>query len=426
MALIPTGRYPSQVDDADPDYPHGKARNSGSYQDGTGTPLEKDWINDDWGFKQALLADGLVTPSGDPDTAAASQYLDALRVVATRASFAERALRLREIVAGTAITDAQNVMAAARGRTRGHATIAIKHGTNNVSRVWDWGARDPAGSVASITSQVCGAARFPGPFAGFRILAIGTGGNRCSYSDDEGTTWAAGANLGATPRDIVANATHARFMATFASGVNVAYSADGVAAWASESTGLASAQGGIAVLANGDAVACGRDGDDFIAFALSADGGETWGPTGATLPDFGEYEGTPSEPGCVCGQARGKIFHVGRALGRTRIRICSSSDGVAWELNREFLSPSGDIGLFYASNPRIQMCEETGLLLVTSTLDNGCAVAFASPDLGATWSDARVYALSGEIPATAWAVAAGRVFATVGTRLYASDGIARP
>jgi hypothetical protein len=77
MALIPGTRYPAQTD-ADGDYPHGKARNAGSYNDGTGTPLEKDWVNDLWGFLQALLRAARITPSGDPDDAGASQYLEAV------------------------------------------------------------------------------------------------------------------------------------------------------------------------------------------------------------------------------------------------------------------------------------------------------------------------------------------------------------
>lgn len=80
MALIPSSRYPSQVD-ADGAYPLGKARNSGSYQDGTGTPLERDWVNDLWGFQQALLAAAEITPSGTPDQVGASQYLESLEAV---------------------------------------------------------------------------------------------------------------------------------------------------------------------------------------------------------------------------------------------------------------------------------------------------------------------------------------------------------
>lgn len=81
MALIPSSRYPGQTDTGDPGYPHGKARNSTTFQDGTGTPRERDGINDSWGFHQALLAAGRVVPSGDPDEVGSSQYLQALQVI---------------------------------------------------------------------------------------------------------------------------------------------------------------------------------------------------------------------------------------------------------------------------------------------------------------------------------------------------------
>lgn len=92
MALKPSDRYPGQTD-LDAAYPQGKARNAGSYQDGTGTPLEKDWVNDDWGFKQALLAAASITPSGDPDSATASQYLNAVTTIATNVATPIAALR---------------------------------------------------------------------------------------------------------------------------------------------------------------------------------------------------------------------------------------------------------------------------------------------------------------------------------------------
>lgn len=78
MALIPSSRYPAQTDTGDAAYPRGKARNAGSFQDGTGTPLEASWLNDLWGFQQALLGAAEITPSGTPDAVGASQYLDAL------------------------------------------------------------------------------------------------------------------------------------------------------------------------------------------------------------------------------------------------------------------------------------------------------------------------------------------------------------
>lgn len=87
MALVPSAQYPSQID-TDPAYPQGKARNAGSFQDGTGTPLEKAWVNDLWGFLQALLASAGITPSGSPDQVGASQYLQAVQAIATAAQTA--------------------------------------------------------------------------------------------------------------------------------------------------------------------------------------------------------------------------------------------------------------------------------------------------------------------------------------------------
>lgn len=80
MAIRPIIKYPSQVA-TDAAYPHGKAQNVTVSGDGTGTPLEKDWVNDIWGFLQALLGAGGITPSGTPDTATTSQYLAALNVL---------------------------------------------------------------------------------------------------------------------------------------------------------------------------------------------------------------------------------------------------------------------------------------------------------------------------------------------------------
>lgn len=85
MAIDPSASYTGQVDTSDPTgYPHGKAQNSASLGDGIGFPLEKDWINDLLGFEQALLVEVAATPSGTPDKAGSSQYLDAIKAVIRR------------------------------------------------------------------------------------------------------------------------------------------------------------------------------------------------------------------------------------------------------------------------------------------------------------------------------------------------------
>jgi hypothetical protein len=81
MAIRPIILYPSQVDGSDANYPHGKAKNRASEADTSATPLSKDWVNDLWGWQQALLAAAGMTPSGSADKVGASQYLDAVKQV---------------------------------------------------------------------------------------------------------------------------------------------------------------------------------------------------------------------------------------------------------------------------------------------------------------------------------------------------------
>lgn len=79
MAIRPSEQYPGQTDAGDlAGYPYGKAQNQSIVGDGTGTPLEAAWVNDVWGFLQALLQQAGVTPSGFPDKVGASDYLLAL------------------------------------------------------------------------------------------------------------------------------------------------------------------------------------------------------------------------------------------------------------------------------------------------------------------------------------------------------------
>jgi len=78
--IIPSSKYPSQTD-TDANYPQGKARNVTASGDTTGTPFEKDWVNDVWGFFQALMLETGISPSGSPDSATSSQIRDAVRAL---------------------------------------------------------------------------------------------------------------------------------------------------------------------------------------------------------------------------------------------------------------------------------------------------------------------------------------------------------
>ena len=64
------------------DYPLGSIKNDSVPGADDGTPLEKDWGNNVEGFHQALMVEAALTASGTPDTAVASQLLEAVKIVA--------------------------------------------------------------------------------------------------------------------------------------------------------------------------------------------------------------------------------------------------------------------------------------------------------------------------------------------------------
>lgn len=78
MALIPGNTYPGKINPPSAAYPLGSARNVTTPSDGTGTPLQANWVNDLWGLLQGLLVSANVTANGQPDTALSSQYFEAL------------------------------------------------------------------------------------------------------------------------------------------------------------------------------------------------------------------------------------------------------------------------------------------------------------------------------------------------------------
>lgn len=85
MAISISEQYPGKTAGNTTNYPLGEARNVTAPGDGTGTPWEKAIVNDDQGFKQALLTAAGITPSGTPDTAVASQYLEAIQIIIANA-----------------------------------------------------------------------------------------------------------------------------------------------------------------------------------------------------------------------------------------------------------------------------------------------------------------------------------------------------
>ena len=78
MAINPSTKYPGRTTPPDGNYPFGGGQNETVDGADDGTPLEIATLNDFWGFFQKLLQTAGLTADGNPDTAAASQYFEAL------------------------------------------------------------------------------------------------------------------------------------------------------------------------------------------------------------------------------------------------------------------------------------------------------------------------------------------------------------
>lgn len=77
MIVIST-QYPGKTTAPSGNYPQGSAKNITIPGDGTGTPWELSLLNDFLGFQQAVVLAAGITPSGNPDTAVASDVLDGI------------------------------------------------------------------------------------------------------------------------------------------------------------------------------------------------------------------------------------------------------------------------------------------------------------------------------------------------------------
>ncbi len=79
MAISPLATY-TNVDNPGATYPYGRAKNESSPGALDGSPFEKAWLNDLWGFYQRILTKAGIAPSASPETAVygGSQYLQAM------------------------------------------------------------------------------------------------------------------------------------------------------------------------------------------------------------------------------------------------------------------------------------------------------------------------------------------------------------
>jgi hypothetical protein len=291
MALIPGSRYSGQTD-TDAAYPQGKARNAGSYQDGTGTPLEKDWVNDIWGFLQALLAYAAITPSGDPDEVGASQYMQAVQYVEAAAS--ERAVLGSWTDVAAVFTELQlNV------KWIDHLELFVTVGNDGTAFTSPdahvWTLRDP-----DLVTRLSGLAAS----ASLGIVAVGDSGG-VTHSTDA-VTWAA--QTSGVADNLQAAALHGSLFIAVGDAGTIITSPNGTA-WTERTSGVAVQL--IDVASNG-----------AIAVAVGATG------TILTSPDGITWTARTSGVAVTLGGVvwNGSLFVVNGSSGT----ILTSPDGITW------------------------------------------------------------------------------------------------
>lgn len=131
MAINLETQYPGKVNPSDSDYPYGSARNVTVPGDGTGTPWEAAFVNDLVGFQQAMLQDAGIVPSGTPDKATLSQYLQALYNAVNQRH--DRTVTVAEMTAITAPELRTNMRFVVSDRDNGVFEVV----TGETSNGWD-------------------------------------------------------------------------------------------------------------------------------------------------------------------------------------------------------------------------------------------------------------------------------------------------
>jgi hypothetical protein len=401
MALIPSGQYPAQTDTGDAGYPLGKARNSGAYQDGTGTPLHKAWVNDVWGLLQSLLADAEITASGDPDQVGASQYLEAIKLIAGR-STSERHLRalmqMRKLdLDGTTAPTADYMAVAVNGQGR---VLIVKGGTTGVFDIADTEVVDLNGVSVTGLSGDCRAIAYNGTN---RYVAVGNGSNDNSFSTS-GSSWTAGGALGtSTPDSIVWDGTEFILVANSATR----HSTNAVAWSAPSGSDVGTLVGGgidqLAVFSPGVVLGIGQD----VKVVKTEDHGATWALVTAIPTDLPN----PAMRALV-GDGSGEVLaFVKDGFGSLVECWVTTDEGDTWTKRSEHDGHDDGTTDFDA-----HMCQETGLVVVAS--GSGPTRVAASIDRGRTWSPLAFYY---GVTSPSIGVARGRIFCAGGARIMATD-----
>jgi hypothetical protein len=340
--------------------------------------------------------------------------VDAANAEAMRA-FGSRVLRLL-LVDLTAVTPADTSAALGVLSTASKGVLVVKGNTNGVFRFLDISiASSGTVTVAAITSGVRALAQNP---SSGRFLAVGIGGVKNAFSDNDGDTWTAGGAFGFGGNPIAAVWDGTDFI-VLDNTSSVAHSTNGVA-WTPCTGGFdpinfqANGTTSIALLGTTPFIA-GATNTPSVApvFTKSLDHGLTWAVVGSGVPNPSNYVASGGLGG-IAGNGGSELYWLGND-GNSQLPLHVSTDGATWTIRSRLPA------LLVASTavPRLLMCRDTGLLVAAVTELLGIVAVAVSKDQGRTWSAAFRYNLTS---VDAIGLAKGKVFATIGAKLFMSAG----
>lgn len=345
-------------------------------------------------------------------TGAAAQHVNfELHVLtsAARSALTSSLLKLRNQPPDNSITDTDESLAAIAlhvAAAGGPRTLVVK--TAQAFAVSDVEGAWLQGVPASMTSLVRSAAT-----DGSRIVVIGAGGNRNSYTDNEGSSWTAGGSIGSdTLGEILWNPVAGKFACQRTSMISASTDAT---AWTSPGSIASDVAGGMGLLSSGVIVYLDSGSATLPAFRkqdAAQLGTTTNAATGGTVPNSANFD----DPGYIAGNGGSLVYHVGRLSSGTSLQVSTSVDGASWA---QLASISPPTGAAFSSRPRLLMCQTTGLLVIAAPISLNTVCLYASVN-GTDWLGP-VSAFP-SVGTAGVAVANGRVFATYNDAIFASDG----
>lgn len=185
MANNPATAFTGKIEAPTPGFPYGKARDVSQPGDRTGTPWVAQFINDIFGFQQALLDAAGLTPSGVPDEVGASQYLDALTLLFSGSRYAT----LADLIAATDTAIGSLVQTTGRDNVGdGYQATYLIQAAQTVNEVTDFTLAD--GNVAILQGEAFNNLVLSGDAATAEIVFDdfdNAGNGRITYDFSDGT-----------------------------------------------------------------------------------------------------------------------------------------------------------------------------------------------------------------------------------------------